>query len=227
LRQVHPSRVPRLTPALIQEDGMTELRRTLTALALAGTLGAGLVGCSGDDPEPTDPPAAVEVPPSEQPGDEGTDDTDPESEPTSTSTDTPSEVGEVDLISVVQAAQEAQPGTVVSVDWEDDDGREGWEVLVNASGSGVELLLDPTTLAELDRRQERLDSEERHDPEVLPEEAVSIAGAAVPGIVEAFSLSRERGRAVWDLDVRGDGGVLWEVYVDATSGEVIKKERDD
>lgn len=58
------------------------------------------------------------------------------------------------------------------------------------------------------------------------EQASAIALAEVPGTVVDVWPGEEGGRAVWYVDVRAEDGRMLEVYVDATTGEVLDVERD-
>lgn len=57
-------------------------------------------------------------------------------------------------------------------------------------------------------------------------QASEIALAEVPGTVVDTWPGREGGRDVWYVDVRSDDGAVLEVYVDATTGEVLQVEPD-
>lgn len=198
--------------------------RTLPLVALLALVGGPLAACAdADEPEPARTPGAVEVEPG---AGDSTDDPQKSPSPTEEAPATPTERGEVDLVSVVQAANDAERGAVVEVEW-NDGSPAGWEVVVNQAGHGVELLLDPGDLSVLDRDRTTLDADERRSPRTPAAEAVQRAGAAVPGIVEAFSTGREKGVQVYEMRVRGEGDVLWEVLVRTRDGKVLRKERDD
>ena len=200
----------------------TRHRRTLTLAALLVLAGGPLAACAGDPaPEPPSTPDAVEVEPQEDAG------TTPTAEPDdgSGATGAPTERGEVDLVSVVQAAGDAERGTVVAVEW-DEGPPAGWDVVLNQSGRGVELLLDAGDLGVVERGRTSLDADERDLPDVPVLDALQRAGAAVPGIVEGFSTGREDGVQVFEMRVRGEGDVVWEVLVSTRDGSVLRKERE-
>ncbi|MGN0064984.1 MAG: PepSY domain-containing protein [Nocardioides sp.] len=197
--------------------------RTVAALALLVAVGVSLTACGDDEDSRPRGTTTQSSPGSTDPTETGPTGNDQEGESPTEGTDP----GEVDLVSVVQSAQDlVAGGSVVAVEWENDAGREGWEVTLTAAGRGVELLLAPDDLSEVSRRDVRLDADEKKAPTVAAEEAVSVASAEVPGIAEGISLDSERGAAVWDVDVRGAEG-MWEVRLDAVTGDVLRKERDD
>jgi len=62
---------------------------------------------------------------------------------------------------------------------------------------------------------------------VTAERAQEIALGVVPGRVTEIELDDEDGRTVWEIDVAGEDGWEYDIDVDATTGEVVKQERDD
>ncbi|MGF1661766.1 MAG: PepSY domain-containing protein [Kineosporiaceae bacterium] len=62
---------------------------------------------------------------------------------------------------------------------------------------------------------------------ITSDEAVRIALAAVAGTLDGVELEVEDGRTVWDVDVHGADGWEYEVDVDARTGEIVERERDD
>lgn len=67
-----------------------------------------------------------------------------------------------------------------------------------------------------------------HNPyNILPiNDAMNIALAQVPGQVVKVELEHERGRQVWEVDIRAYNGIKYEVEVDAHSGQVLRVKRD-
>lgn len=57
-------------------------------------------------------------------------------------------------------------------------------------------------------------------------QAAEVALAQVPGTVVDTWPGTEGGRDVWYVDVRTRDGVVLEVYVDASTGEVLEVEPD-
>lgn len=64
-------------------------------------------------------------------------------------------------------------------------------------------------------------------PAITIQQAITKATAAVPGgRVIKIDLDREKGRVIWEALVESSKG-RFEIYVDATTGEILKKERDN
>ena len=58
-------------------------------------------------------------------------------------------------------------------------------------------------------------------------EAIKAAEKRVSdGEVTDAELTRENQRTVWDVSVEVAGGDDWELWIDASSGKVIREERD-
>ena len=58
-------------------------------------------------------------------------------------------------------------------------------------------------------------------------DAIKVAEKRVPdGEVTDAELTRENQRAVWDVSVEVAGGDDRELWIDASSGEVVREERD-
>ncbi|MCP9832845.1 MULTISPECIES: PepSY domain-containing protein [unclassified Cyanobium] len=63
-------------------------------------------------------------------------------------------------------------------------------------------------------------------PAITIQQAITKATAAVPGgRVIKMDLDREKGRVIWEALVESPTG-RFEIYVDATTGQILKKERD-
>lgn len=64
--------------------------------------------------------------------------------------------------------------------------------------------------------------------EILPLSAIyERALASLPGRVLEAELERKHGRWVYELKILDAGGRLFEVYLDAGTGAVLKQEEDD
>ena len=117
-------------------------------------------------------------------------------------------------------------GAVVDIGQGWERGSSYWDVIVRSpDGSAVELYLDAATGDVLEQSPTRtpllaVDGA----PAVTAQQAVDTALEAVPGgtLIEA-DLDREGNRLIREIIVRGEGGRS-EVYVDATSGELLKVE---
>lgn len=63
---------------------------------------------------------------------------------------------------------------------------------------------------------------------ILPlTEILASAAAIQPGRVIEVELEQEDGRYVYELEILDEHGVVWELYVNAENGELIKRERED
>ncbi|MCM6778376.1 PepSY domain-containing protein [Nocardia sp. CDC159] len=66
------------------------------------------------------------------------------------------------------------------------------------------------------------------NPTVSTQQAEDAARQAVPGAtVEGTDLDHDHGATVWEVDVRNQQGVEYEVRVDAGNGTVLSVEQDD
>ena len=207
-------------------------RSTRRAAGLAAGLVAlvlPLAACGGNDtsttPAPTDisiaPPTSV--PPSSAPS---TSDS-PSTEESATSTKRPSASAGLDAAGAVKAAETGVADSTVVELSKDDDSGSSWEVLVRVGGSGRELQVDPG--GEITGRQnESLSAVQRGNlPDVTVTDAIRTAEKRVPdGEVTEAELTRENQRTVWDVSVEVAGGDDWELWIDASSGKIVRDERD-
>ncbi|MEO8627780.1 MAG: PepSY domain-containing protein [Betaproteobacteria bacterium] len=68
----------------------------------------------------------------------------------------------------------------------------------------------------------------RESGEILPlEKILQRARAAKPGQVIEAELESKKGRYVYEVEILDAAGQVWEVKLDAKTGELIKIERDD
>ncbi len=68
----------------------------------------------------------------------------------------------------------------------------------------------------------------RESGEILPlEKILERARAAKPGQIIETELERKKGRYVYEVEILDPAGQVWEVKLDAKTGELIKIERDD
>jgi uncharacterized membrane protein YkoI len=150
----------------------------------------------------------------------------PAPEETETDDDTPATeapAGPLDAVGAIEAALAHAPGAVVEVDAEP----RRWEVTVlRENGTGVELYIDAASGEVTRERDARLSRVQSTAPKVTAAEAIGIALGNTPGQIIELDLDTERGAVVWELLVRADAGGRFEIYVDATTGEVLKVERD-
>ena len=63
---------------------------------------------------------------------------------------------------------------------------------------------------------------------ILPlEQIIQRARAVKPGELIETELGRKHGRYVYEVEILDQGGQVWEIKLDARTGELIKLERDD
>ena len=98
--------------------------------------------------------------------------------------------------------------------------------MLRENGTGVELYIDAASGEVTRERDARLSRVQSTAPKVTAAEAIGIALGNTPGQIIELDLDTERGAVVWELLVRADAGGRFEIYVDATTGEVLKVERD-
>ncbi|MCF6336517.1 MAG: PepSY domain-containing protein [Gammaproteobacteria bacterium] len=64
--------------------------------------------------------------------------------------------------------------------------------------------------------------------EILPlEDIIKAAKARQPGRVIEVELENKKGRYVYEVELLNARGEVWELYFDAATGELIKRERED
>ncbi|VAW93855.1 hypothetical protein MNBD_GAMMA19-1854 [hydrothermal vent metagenome] len=64
--------------------------------------------------------------------------------------------------------------------------------------------------------------------EILPlEQIIKAAKARQPGRVIEVELENKDGRHVYEVELLNARGEVWELYFDAATGELIKRERED
>ena len=132
----------------------------------------------------------------------------------------------LDASAAVRVALSTIPGgAVIEVERDTHEGRPVWEVLVrDPNGRGIELNIDPTTGSIVKREWEELPWYVRDSaPAVDITTAMTKALAAAPGIIDEAELElRTDGRLVWEIEIVTANGREIEVYVDATTGEIVR-----
>lgn len=64
--------------------------------------------------------------------------------------------------------------------------------------------------------------------QILPlEQIIKAAQAEHPGRVIEVDLQTKKGRHVYEVELLDQHGEVWELYFDASSGELIKRKQDD
>lgn len=220
---------------------MTRRTRTrLAAAAVAPLLALSLVACGddADDADDRDDAAATSAPATS--GAPATSEAPATSDAPASGSAAPSAGGDVLLTAAATAAGAVPDGTVLSVDrrdtgdWEvslvTPDGTEQ-DVAVSADGATVtsgpvEDTDDGDDAGEAERdRDERL---RLLDAPVDLEAAVAAAaGSAGAGELSSAELDEDNGVATWEVQYGEDTPDELTVEVDATTGEVLRTERDD
>lgn len=141
-------------------------------------------------------------------------------------TEAPTEATSLDAQAAADAALAAVPGSaVVEIDRGSWRERPTWEVVVrNSNGGGTELYIDAVTADVVKQEPAEVPIYARVSaPAITADAAMDTALLDTPGTVEEVGLGREGGRTVWEVLVAGTNGLM-EYYIDATTGEIIKKE---
>jgi len=133
------------------------------------------------------------------------------------------------LVDAVAVAENAVPdSTAVEASKDDDAGGVVWEVTVRAGENGRELRIAGADGSVLSNESDQLhESQLGAEPKVSIQDAVGIAANQVDnGAVTDAELSSENGQGIWEVSVAASGGDEWELWIDAASGKVLRKERD-
>ncbi|WP_344812572.1 PepSY domain-containing protein [Microlunatus aurantiacus] len=207
-------------------------RRTAGLVAGLAALVLPLTACGSDDAATTPAPTDISIaPPTSTPA--GSAPADPAS-PTASEAPTdaatskrPSANGGLDALGAAKAAETGLADSTVVELSKDDDSGSSWEVLVRVGGGGRELQVDQD--GEITGNQaESLSAVQRGNlPDVTVADAVRAAEQRVSGgEVTDAELTRENQRTVWDVSVEVAGGDDYELWIDASSGKVVRSERD-
>lgn len=116
-------------------------------------------------------------------------------------------------------------------------------LLVIAVGLGISVLSMPqianaqTEKENKERKQEREDDDKDDDEELTAsdkekakitlDEARAIALKRVSGTVVDEELEKENGRLQYAFDIRDSAGKIWDVEIDAVTGEVLQAVEND
>lgn len=135
----------------------------------------------------------------------------------------------VTMESCVQAALAQKPGRVIEV--EGETGRNGpvYEVdIAGDDGRRWEIKCDGINGKILSVAEESGDAKAAAiSPKITEAQARKAALAARPGeIVEMEYEVESDGRAVYEFDIRAADGTVWEVEVDAMTGNVLGSKRE-
>jgi uncharacterized membrane protein YkoI len=68
----------------------------------------------------------------------------------------------------------------------------------------------------------------RDSGDILPlETVIERARKERPGHILELHLEEKRGRLLYEVEMVDDRGIVWEMYFDARSGELVKTEQED
>lgn len=130
------------------------------------------------------------------------------------------------LAAIATAEQEAG-GTAYELDDQDDDGT--WEVDVAVGDRSVEVTVSADG-SEVVRTDDdgRLDGDDRRALDAATTglvDAITTALAEVDGTLDDVELDDEGGTFAWEVSIDEQGGGDVEVYVDVTTGKVLRVDR--
>ena len=99
------------------------------------------------------------------------------------------------------------------------------KTLLRASALTLGLVLAATAGAGVDSREARKLLEAG---DIVPLERITEdARTRHPGRILEVELDREDGRYVYEVELVDERGVVWELYYDARTGELLKDKRED
>lgn len=205
------------------------LRGTRRAVALGGlvALVLPLAACGSDNTAATPAPTDISIaPPTSSPP--ATTSSSASAAPSDRATSTrPSASAGLDALGAAKAAETGVADSTVVELSKDDDSGSSWEVLVRVDGNGRELQLDQGGEITADQAESLSAVQRDNLPDVTVADAIKAAEKRVSdGEVTDAELARENQRTVWDVSVEVAGGDDYELWIDASSGKVIREERD-
>lgn len=205
------------------------LRGTRRAVALGGlvALVLPLAACGSDNTAATPAPTDISIaPPTSSPP--ATTSSSASAAPSDRATSTrPSASAGLDALGAAKAAETGVADSTVVELSKDDDSGSSWEVLVRVDGNGRELQLDQGGEITADQAESLSAVQRDNLPDVTVADAIKAAEKRVSdGEVTDAELTRENQRTVWDVSVEVAGGDDYELWIDASSGKVIREERD-
>jgi uncharacterized membrane protein YkoI len=231
--QRHPT-PERLHPVMMNDKPSRVVRSGgLAAGGLALALALPLAACSADEPADTPEPTNISIAPSSAPPPTSQTPSPPTASSAAPTPPTDPSIaqseGPLDAAGAVAVAESAvEDGTVVEVSKDDDNAAIEWEVTVRAGDNGRELRIAAADGTILSNRAHSLSAAQRGDlPTVAVRDAIGTAQKRVKdGEVTDAELTQENNQRVWDLSVDVAGGDEWDVWIDASSGKVLREERD-
>lgn len=105
----------------------------------------------------------------------------------------------------------------------------GSVLLLSVAGGGIALASGGSgaaTPADEQQQEAAYTAAHRADATVSEDDAIATALAAHPGTATDVHLETEENGLVWEVKP-DDGTQLWEVQVDASTGEVVSDQLDD
>lgn len=132
-----------------------------------------------------------------------------------------------DAVGAVGVAESAvADSATVEVSKDDDASPAVWEVTVRTGDEGRELRI-ATDGSVLSNEPETLSAaQQAPSPKVDVTKAIKTAQQRVSGEVTDAELTTENGQRVWDVSVEASGDQDWELWIDASSGKVLRQQRD-
>lgn len=127
------------------------------------------------------------------------------------------------------AAKAAVPdGFVVEVSKDTDAGRVRWEVKVRVGDSARELTINGADGSVLRNERDSLSRGQGGSlPAVTALQAIATAEKQVSeGEIDDVELTIERNQRIWDVSIEVPRARDWEVWIDAESRDVLRKQRD-
>ena len=186
-----------------------------------------LAACGNDEGASTPAPTNISIAPPTSAAPSSADPAPSESPTAAATSKRPSASAGLDALGAVKAAETGVADSTVVELSKDDDSGSAWEATVRVGDGGRELRVDSG--GEITGNQaESLSSVQRGTlPDVTVSDAIKAAEKKVSdGEVTDAELTRENQRTVWDVSVEVAGGDDWELWIDASSGRVIREERD-
>jgi uncharacterized membrane protein YkoI len=201
-------------------------RTTGLAIGLAALV-LPLSACGSDELSSTPTPTDISIAPPTSAAPSSAD-AGPSESPTAAATSKrPSASAGLDALGAVKAAETGVADSTVVELSKDDDSGSAWEATVRVGDGGRELQIDSG--GEITSNQaESLSAVQRGNlPDVTVSDAIRAAEKQVSdGEVTDAELTRENQRTVWDVSVEVAGDDDWELWIDASTGTVVREERD-
>ena len=186
-----------------------------------------LAACGGDDQASTPAPTDISIAPPTSAAPSSADPAPSESPTAAATSKRPSASAGLDALGAVKAAETGVADSTVVELSKDDDSGSAWEATVRVGDGGRELRIDSG--GEITSNQaESLSAVQRGNlPDVTVSDAIKAAEKKVSdGEVTDAELTRENQRTVWDVSVEVAGDDDWELWIDASTGKVVREERD-